>query len=440
MEPESILEKLANKAVDNVRFSTGPALSTRRERASLSSPPPELSLLRSRRDLSHARRITQMSATFSKVSTRIWPIWDLDHEAGHIPIVWLMHDLSFPTVFSVRLNDTEVHRSQHEKAELPPVHEISFAAAGHEVKVSITCKPVTSWGFTSFEYGYRCQVDGLVVTENAATGNDPADTLAAQQLHTRVTVPSFHEVPAQRDPVTGLATTKELTVEYKVRLELEDGQVSEQWHRYSHFTNMHAALTSCLEEASPALANMPQPPPKSWGLNGYDAGRVFLEERRSGLEAYMRSVMASGSIKASRNPYILGLFGFLRPAGQWLETDGGAAAGGGGAAAAPAAPAPAPAPAPVPAVVDYSAFYSGAASDLVDRATASEPVPAPAPAPVVAAPVAASTPPPVDEQALVEEQARALSSGRAVAAPAVAAESLGDLGDVDVDETEGSWM
>jgi hypothetical protein len=51
-----------------------------------------------------------MSATFSKVSTRIWPIWDLDHGGGHVPIVWLMHDLSVPTVFSVRLNDTEVRR------------------------------------------------------------------------------------------------------------------------------------------------------------------------------------------------------------------------------------------------------------------------------------------------------------------------------------------
>ena len=218
------------------------------------------------------------------------------------------------------------------------------------MKVSITCKPVTSWGFTSFEYSYQCQVDGLVITENAATGNDPADTLAAQQLHTRVTVPSFREVPAQRDPVTGLATTKELTVEYKVRLELEDGTVSEQWHRYSHFTNMHAALTSCLEEASPALANMPQPPPKSWGLNGYDAGRVFLEERRSGLDAYMKSVMASGSIKASRNPYILGLFGMLRTAGTWLEGGGGAAGGGGGGSGAAAVAAVAAPPAPAPAV------------------------------------------------------------------------------------------
>ena len=129
------------------------------------------------------KAIDNASASFSKVSTRIWPIWDTEVGDGHhVPIIWMMHDLSFPTVFSVRFNDTEVHRSQHEKTALPPVHVIDFTALGRAVKVTVQCTPVTSWGFTSFEYAYKCEVDGLVITENAATGNDPTDRLAGLGL------------------------------------------------------------------------------------------------------------------------------------------------------------------------------------------------------------------------------------------------------------------
>ena len=143
------------------------------------------------------KAIDNASASFSKVSTRIWPIWDTEVGDGHVPIIWMMHDLSFPTVFSVRFNDTEVHRSQHEKTALPPVHVIDFTALGRAVKVTVQCTPVSSWGFTSFEYAYKCEVDGLVITENAATGNDPTDRLAGLGLQSRVSVPSFREVPAK---------------------------------------------------------------------------------------------------------------------------------------------------------------------------------------------------------------------------------------------------
>lgn len=343
-----------------------------------------------------------------------------------MPIIWLMHDLSFPTVFSVRVNNTEIHRSQHEKKALPPVFEVPpVMAAGREVKVSITCKPVSSWGFTSFEYSYKCEIDGLEITENVATGDDPADRLAAQELHTRVSVPAYREVPAQRDPVTGLAVTKELLVEYKARLELEDGTVAEQWHRYSHFTNMHAALCSCLPEDSPALASLPQLPPKSWGLNGYDAGKTFLEERRAGLDTYMKQVMRS-SIKASRNPYVLGLFGLLRP----LSHSGEAPVAAGGSAAPPVA---APAQAPEPAPVDYSAYYSGGAKDLVEQSSApSAPVPAPAPASEpVSVPAVASTPPAISDPPLPEPAPAVVATG----------ESLDDLPlEEDVDKVDGEWM
>ncbi len=361
------------------------------------------------------------------MSTRVWPVWDIDQDDGHVPIIWVMHDLSFPTVFSVRVNNTEVHRSQHEKKDLPPVYEVpTFAAAGREVKVSVTCKPVSSWGFTSFEYSYKCEVDGLEITENFMTDDDPTDRLAAQQLHTRVSVPKYREVPAQRDPVTGLATTKELTVEYQARLELEDGTVAEQWHRYSHFTNMHAALCSCIPEDSPALATLPQLPPKSWGLNGYDAGKTFLEERRGGLDTYMKQIMQS-PIKASRNPYVLGLFGLLRP----LRPSGAPAAEG-----SPAPPVVAPAKAPEPAPADYSAYYSGGAQDLVEQSSAgtSAPVPAPAPASEPMAPAVASTPPAISDPPAPEP---------ATAAPAVVAtgESLDDLPlEDDVDQVDGEWM
>jgi hypothetical protein len=366
----------------------------------------------------------------SKVATRIWPLWDMDQAGGHVPIIWLMHDLSFPTVFSVRVNDSEKHRSQIEKGDLPPVYEVKLPVAGREVKVSITCKPVSSWGFTSFEYSYKCEVDGLAITENVATGNDPSDRLAAQQLHKRVSVPSFREVPAQRDPVTGLATTKELTVEYKARLELDDGTVAEQWHRYSHFTNMHAAVCSCLEETSPALGALPQPPPKSWGLNGYDAGKTFLEERRAGLDTYMKQIMQS-SVKASRNPYILGLFGMLKPLAGADEAQPVAA----GAVAAPVVAAPEPAAAP--AAVDYSTYYSGGAADMVAQSSA--PVPAPAPAAAATTePAVASTPPAIGGEGPLAEPEPA-----AVSAPAVVAagESLDDLPmEDDPDKVDGTWM
>lgn len=331
----------------------------------------------------------------------------------HVPIIWLMHDLSFPTVFSVRVNNTEVHRSQHEKEDLPPVFEVPlFSAAGREVKVSVTCKPVSSWVFTSFEYIYKCEIDGLELTENAATEDDPAaDRLAAQQLHTRVSVPTYREVPAKRDPTTGLAATKELTVEYQSRLELEDGSITEQWHRFSHFTNMHAALCSCLAEDSPALATLPQLPPKSWGLNGYDAGKAFLEERRKGLDTYMKQIMQS-PIKASRNPYILGLFGLLKPLRQSGETQPTRLS------AAPPVDTPEPASEP----------------EAADSSAASAPVPAPARAAEPAeAPAVASTPPAISDPPLPE-----LTAG----APAVvAAESLDDLPvEDDVDNVEGEWM
>ena len=139
-------------------------------------------------------------------------------------------------------------------------------------------------------------------------------------LHKRVSVPSWREVPAKRDPVTGLAATAELVVEYKVRLNLgepiaknqDSPDCIDQYHRFSHFTNMNAALRSCLRD-TPLEARLPPLPPKSWGLNGYTEGKDFLENRRKSLEQYMQGVLMDPGISGSCNPYILGMFALLRP-------------------------------------------------------------------------------------------------------------------------------
>ena len=115
-----------------------------------------------------------VAATFSKVTTRIWPLWDFEIDSGskHVPLIWLMHDVSFPTVLSVRFNDTEVSRQQHTKAEvaqLPNKQQIiRFKYLGKDVVVVVQAHEVVSWGMTSYTYKYECSVDGVNLVDNLA--------------------------------------------------------------------------------------------------------------------------------------------------------------------------------------------------------------------------------------------------------------------------------
>ena len=118
------------------------------------------------------RLAENVAATFSKVTTRVWPLWDAELDSGskHVPLIWLMHDVSFPTVLSVRFNDTEVSRKQLTKAELLQLPNkrqiIRFKYLGKEVTVAVQAQETTSWGMTSYTYKYECQVDGVALVDN----------------------------------------------------------------------------------------------------------------------------------------------------------------------------------------------------------------------------------------------------------------------------------
>jgi hypothetical protein len=221
------------------------------------------------------RLAENVSAALSKVTTKCWALHGHASAASgagaggledglpprHVPLIWLMHDTSFPTVLSIRFNDTETSRTQLTKAQL--THQVNndqvvqFKVLGLQVMLLVHCEVEASWLSTTYKYTYKCTVDGKDLKENlesVAAGRTAAGAareegvLVPNELSQHVTVPEFREVPAKRDPSTGLASTNELLAEFKVSLRLNGGKTVEQWHRFSHFANMHAALRSCVRD------------------------------------------------------------------------------------------------------------------------------------------------------------------------------------------------
>ena len=73
-------------------------------------------------------------------------------------------------------------------------------------------------------------------------------------MHCQITVPRFREMAAERDPVTGLATSSTLIFEYCAKLVLGAGSDNvdeiEVWHRFTAF----ALCFCCLRDQYTAFA------------------------------------------------------------------------------------------------------------------------------------------------------------------------------------------
>ena len=223
--------------------------------------------------------------TFSDVRTRIWAIPGPNADDRRcVQLIWLMHRVTYPVVYSLRIDQHEVHRSEHSKESLPAKHVIDFTCRGKKCTVGITSDKKTSWGMTTVEYSYECTMDGVALAENrtgaSATAGEFAANGGADPLTSpQISVPEFRQIAAERDPATGLATTSELVYEFQVQLKLEaEAEPMTAWHRYSHYHGMWQALCSCIDapgsdskRMQKALTVLPKLPPKSWGRNGWSA-------------------------------------------------------------------------------------------------------------------------------------------------------------------------
>eukprot|EP01050_Picozoa_sp_SAG11_P032980 SAG11_NODE_10979_length_792_cov_1.007215_1_plen_89_part_00 len=70
---------------------------------------------------------------------------------------------SFPVVYSLRLGQQEVHRSDHSTDTLPDRHAIEFDHDGTKIVVTISATKTSSWGMTYMAYEYECMVDGTSI-------------------------------------------------------------------------------------------------------------------------------------------------------------------------------------------------------------------------------------------------------------------------------------
>ena len=83
------------------------------------------------------------------------------------------------------------------------------------------------------------------------------------------------------------------------------------WRRYSEFHDMHVNLMSGFAGQKEALKHVPQPPPKTWSPVSTTTNKQWIEQRRQGLEDYLKALLRAPRARASRNPYFLDFLGLM---------------------------------------------------------------------------------------------------------------------------------
>eukprot|EP00329_Picozoa_sp_Boothbay-MS584-11_P004881 47236_4 len=87
---------------------------------------------------------------------------------------------------------------------------------------------------------------------------------------------------------------------------------AQEWRTFPHFTNMHAAIRTCLAiDKQEALPKLPPKYHKSHFTLGNENLRTkkFYDDRRYRLELYMNEMLNTPEVGARANPYFLGLCG-----------------------------------------------------------------------------------------------------------------------------------